>query len=315
MIIRRITVAYFSPTGNVKKAALSIGAAAVSAFGNSINSSVRDAVVFASGKTAGFEEYDFLRPEARMLQADTTNNCSEENFTAEERVLHFGEDELLIIGLPVYAGRLPNKILPFVQNAFKGSNTPCIPFVCYGNRSFGDALAELVMEMRNNSFVICGGGAIVSEHSFCPELATGRPDVFDLKFIGGYAGKICELIKEADGQDELIQIDKALEIPGNMPPGPYYTPLKEDGTPAVFLKAKPKTDTDKCDKCMECVSVCPFGSISSDDPADVPGICIKCQACVKVCHTGARYFDNEDFLSHKRNLAANYSRRLENLFL
>lgn len=304
MIIRRITVTYFSPTGNVKKAALRIGAAAVSVFGNTINSNVRDAVAFASGKTAGFEEYDFLRPDERS-----------ENDSAEEKTLCFGADELLIIGLPVYAGRLPNKILPFVQSAFKGSNTPCIPFVCYGNRSFGDALAELVMEMRNNGFVICGGGAIVSEHSFCHELAAGRPDYFDLKFIGGYAGKICELIKEADGPEELIQIDKALDIPGNMPPGPYYTPLKEDGTPAVFLKAKPKTDLEKCDKCMECVSICPFGSISRDDPADVPGICIKCQACIKVCHTGAKFFDDEAFLSHKRNLAANYTRRLENLFL
>ena len=301
MIIRKITVAYFSPTGNVKKAALKIGEAAAGVFEKTISSCVRDAVLFASGKITGFEEFDFLKPDERE--------------TYSEKELRFGNDELLIIGLPVFAGRLPNKILPFVQNAFKGDRTPCIPFVCYGNRSFDDGLAELVMEMRNNGFIVCGGGAIVSEHSFCSELAPGRPDYFDLLFISRYAMKVCELIKEADSSDDLLQIDRSLDVPGNMPPGPYYTPLKEDGTPAKFLKAKPKTDLDKCDKCMDCVSVCPFGSISHEDPSDVPGICIKCQACIKACHSGAKYFDDEDFLSHKMNLAANYKRRVENLFL
>lgn len=301
MIIRKITVAYFSPTGNVKKAALKIGEAAAAVFEKTISSCVRDAVLLASGKTAGFDELDFLKPDERETYSD--------------KELRFGSDELLIIGLPVFAGRLPNKILPFVQSAFKGEGTPCIPFVCYGNRSFDDGLSELVMEMRNNGFIVCGGAAVVSEHSFCPELAPGRPDDFDLMFIRKYAMKVCELIKEADSQDDILQIARSLDVPGNMPPGPYYTPLKEDGTPAKFLKAKPKTDAEKCDRCMDCVSVCPFGSIGPKDPAEVPGICIKCQACIKVCHAGAKYFDDEDFLSHQRVLAANYKRRVENLFL
>ena len=105
-------------------------------------------------------------------------------------------------------------------------------------------------------------------------------------------------------------------MPGNTPPGPYYTPLKEDGTPANFLKsAFPVTDEGKCDRCMKCANRCPMGSIDKTDPAAIKGICIKCQACVSVCPKNAKTFMDEEFLSHKRALASNYVRRAENVFI
>ena len=54
-----------------------------------------------------------------------------------------------------------------------------------------------------------------------------------------------------------------------------------DGQPAVFLKAKPKTDLSKCTKCGLCSTLCPMGSIDAADTSNITGICIKCQACVK----------------------------------
>ncbi len=80
----------------------------------------------------------------------------------------------------------------------------------------------------------------------------------------------------------------------------------EDGEPAKFLKAVPKTDGDLCDRCGICVSSCPMGSIDASDCRHVTGVCIKCQACVLKCPRQAKYFDDPDFLSHVRMLEKNF---------
>ena len=44
------------------------------------------------------------------------------------------------------------------------------------------------------------------------------------------------------------------------------------------------------------------------------GICIKCQACVKGCPTGAKYFADAAFCSHRAMLEQTYAKRRENEF-
>ena len=84
-----------------------------------------------------------------------------------------------------------------------------------------------------------------------------------------------------------------------------------DGEPKVFLKAKPKTDLDKCIHCGVCASLCPMGSINPDDVTEVVGVCIKCHSCVRNCPMGAKYFDDPAFLSHRAMLERDYTRRAE----
>ena len=55
----------------------------------------------------------------------------------------------------------------------------------------------------------------------------------------------------------------------------------------------------------------PMGSIPKDAPDTCTGICIKCHACIKACPAGAKYFDDEAFLSHVEMLKQNYQRRAE----
>lgn len=76
---------------------------------------------------------------------------------AREEAYQFQEDDLVVLGTPVYAGRVPNVLLPFLKTV-RGDHTPAIPVVVYGNRNFDDALAELRDILENQGF-LCGAAA------------------------------------------------------------------------------------------------------------------------------------------------------------
>ena len=233
------------------------------------------------------EVYDFTLPENRT------------------ETKTYGADQLVVFGTPVYAGRVPNKMLPIVQNNFKGEGALAVPVVTFGNRSYDNGLIELRNELENNGFHTIAGAAVVCEHVFSNKLAPGRPSEEDWEKISAFAKTVAEKV------NKMTEIPAPIAVRGEDPVGPYYTPLGTDGKPAVFLKAKPKTNEELCDKCGTCAKVCPVGSISMENLSEVNGICIKCQACIKKCPKGAMYFDDEAFLSHVAMLEQNYTRRAE----
>lgn len=55
-----------------------------------------------------------------------------------------------------------------------------------------------------------------------------------------------------------------------------------------------------------------MGAIDLKNTALVPGTCIKCQRCVRKCTKGAKYFDDEAFLSHVRMLEKTYAQPKDN---
>ncbi len=214
----------------------------------------------------------------------------------------FCEDELLIWASPVYAGRLPNKTVDFVKSALNGNGTLSIPVVLYGNRNFDNALSELTGIMKDNGCIPFAAAAIPARHVFSKSLNAGRPDAADFAVLNEF----CE--KAALALDASDLYAKNLIVPGEEHPEKYYVPKKENGEPAVFLKAVPKLNNSKCIFCGKCSVKCPMGSIEmkSSGPSWT-GICIKCQACVRSCPGGALSFDNEDFLSHVRMLEQSFS--------
>ena len=221
---------------------------------------------------------------------------------AREDARIYEPDELVVFGTPTYAGRIPNKLLPAVKELFT-DGTYAVALTTFGNRSFDDSLSELRSVLTENGFCVIAGAAIAAQHAFSETLAADRPDADDLARISAFAAAVCEKIKRGD--------DTPCSVRGRDPVGPYYTPRGLDGEPKVFLKAKPVTDKEKCRSCGLCAAGCPMGSISTQDYASVTGICIKCHACVKHCPVGAKYFDDEAFLSHKAMLERDYTRRAE----
>lgn len=272
MKIQSIKTVYFSATGNTKNVVKSIGE------------------TIARNLNLSYKEIDFTLPQAHKDSYE------------------FTKEELVIFGTPVYAGRVPNKVLPMIQGLFQGNDAFAVPVVTFGNRNYDNALIELRNELENNHFHTIAAGAFVAQHAFIDQLATMRPGKSDQEEIRGFAKRIVTIVEMIQ---TLGEIPKPVHVKGIEPIPPYYTPLGIDGKPAKFLKAKPKTKSN-CDHCDLCVKVCPMGSISLEDPTQIDGICIKCQVCVKKCPKHTKYFDDPAFLSHVEMLKRNYQRAVKN---
>ena len=189
-----------------------------------------------------------------------------------ETVFHFSADTLVIVGAPTYAGRLPNKISPDLRRILHGSGSPAVALVTYGNRAYENALAELFRVLTDGGMKPAAGAVCVCQHSIARALAAGRPNAEDCAEVRRFAAKAAERIQK----DEIVL---SPVVPGDADSS-YYIPTGTSGKPAKFLKSAPQTDPEKCDRCGRCAALCPMGSISSEDPSVVSGICIKCQACM-----------------------------------
>ncbi|MEJ2170573.1 MAG: 4Fe-4S binding protein [Desulfobacterales bacterium] len=200
---------------------------------------------------------------------------------AQETIPPFS-DELVIIGAPVYGGRLPADAINRLKQ-IKASKTLAIIIVVYGNRAFQDALLELKYLAIELGFNPIAGGAFIGEHSFATKdvpIANGRPDSLDIQMAMDFGAKIQDRITAL--QSPGAQMD--LEIPGRFP---------YEASGARSMAVSPVTKEDICTVCGTCASLCPTGAISiNGNVATKVKECIRCCACIKSCPTGARVMED-----------------------
>lgn len=270
MRVRNIWAVYFSATGTTERTVKTIAAAA------------------AQVLDAPWQAVSFTLPQERQEK------------------LQFCTGDLVFVATPVYAGRVPNVLLPFLTENIIGNGAMAVPVVLYGNRNYDDALMELRNILQANHFACVAGAAFVGEHSFSRVLAAGRPDAEDLALMEGFGEAVGRKVRRLEHTPET-----AVAVGGCDPIRPYYKPRDRQGNFINILKVKPVTDRDKCNGCGLCAEKCPMGSIRADNVAEVAGICIKCCACVKGCPAGAKYFTDEGYLYHQHELEEMYARRAE----
>lgn len=185
-------------------------------------------------------------------------------------VVNIGREELLVVGIPVYAGRVPAMAVDRIRR-FKGNGTPAMAVAVYGNRHYDDALLELHDILTDGGFRVVAAGAFIAQHCIFPKVGAQRPDSKDMEIIRDFAMQAKE--RALAGGTESI------EVPGNRP---YKVP----GGIAIW-----PTASKHCTACGKCASLCPTGAIDPKSPQGVDKEkCIKCGRCIVVCPQGVRRF-------------------------
>ncbi len=192
----------------------------------------------------------------------------------------FKEEDLLVIGFPVYADRLPTISKDIFEN-IRGNNTLALAIVSYGNRDYGDALLELKNNLKERGFKVLSAASIIGEHCLNTNVASGRPDKEDEIHIMKYANKVAKRIEDLESLDSL----KDINVKGDFP----YHPLKTQHTPYGDWK---------CIQCGICQEACPVDAIDKEDYKKTDSdICIFCGRCIQICPRNARDIKDESFLS------------------
>ncbi len=185
-------------------------------------------------------------------------------------VLNFDQDDIAVIAVPSYGGRVPATAAERLAKI--NGNQACCAVVCvYGNRAYEDTLIELSDIAKQSNFRVISAVSAIAEHSIMHQYAAGRPNQQDKEELCSFGMKILEKSKSCT--DDRLE----LQIPGNRP-------YKKSG--GVGLT--PKAD-NSCIGCGLCAEKCPTQAISRENIkiADSKK-CISCMRCVVQCPQSAR---------------------------
>jgi ferredoxin len=211
--------------------------------------------------------------------------------TPQERDSFSGQidGDLLIVGVPVYAGRIPS----FVQSPLSkvdGAGRWALPVAVCGNVRMGTCLAELCAILKRQGFTIPAAGNFVAQHSFeCEDfpIASGRPDQDDLRKAAEFGRRAVSKIAQ-NPEDITCEYGGKLYIR-------MYVSGSTEATGFVSMGAHHRAtirvsehNAKLCDDCGNCVEVCPTGSIDPESYLIEDETCIRCFACTSVCAPGAK---------------------------
>ena len=205
------------------------------------------------------------------------------------------EDDVAVIGVPSYAGRVPSYALSKLKK-IKGNGTKAILISSYGNRASEDTLIELFDAVKENGFLPIAGMELVAPHSIFKNVAANRPDGMDYK---DYANFKIAILKKLEGEASLAT------MPGNRP----YKEVKESTLVPIC--------TDSCVDCKACSISCPTKAISYDDVKITnPSLCIHCMRCTAVCKFDARVIEPSVYEAMSNRLMKAFEgRKPNNLYL
>ena len=214
---------------------------------------------------------------ARGLNQNTIEQIDVTKSNARNKGLQTSENDLLVVAVPVYLGRVPDLLSDWLHG-INADKTPTVCVVIYGNREYDDALLELkdILKKRGGTPIACA--AFIGEHSFSScdtPIAVCRPDATDISFAEKFGRKITERLQSISSIDRVSEI----KVPGNYP----YKNL-EDLLSVDFIAT-----SDNCKNCGDCAESCPAGAIDFIDYTLIDkGKCILCCACIKSCSENAK---------------------------
>jgi ferredoxin len=196
---------------------------------------------------------------------------------ARKQKLHTSEEDLLVVAVPVYMGRVPALLLEWL-NGITADGSPAVCIVVYGSRAYGDALIELEDILKKRGCVPIAGATYIGEHSYSSSeipIAESRPDEKDLQDARSFGQKIMEKLQSCTSLEHLSEKG----IPGNIPTEAAARIWDID-----FIAV-----SKECLQCGTCSEKCPVDAINATNSylADKTK-CITCCACIRNCPQHAR---------------------------
>lgn len=186
---------------------------------------------------------------------------------ADIQLPHIQEDDLAVIAMPVFAGRVPALAVERLRMV-KPHGAKCVVVAVFGNRAYDDALLEMKDIATEMGFRVIAAVAAVAEHSIIRKYGKGRPDADDMQKLRQFSA---DIMRKEESNDCTMP-----QVPGNHP-------YKKAG------KVPQPKGRRRCNRCGVCAQQCPVDAISLSDPKTVDTAkCISCMKCVSVCPTGAR---------------------------
>jgi len=201
----------------------------------------------------------------------------------------FSKDDFLIIGAPVYGGRIPG-ISKQRFKSLKGNQTPCVLVATYGNRHYDDALVEMSDLFEKNGFIVYGACALIGRHTY-GEIQVDRPNNEDLKQARDFIKTVYE---------RKLKIQTTLN--GN----------HHDDEKMNKGSFHPLTN-NQCVHCKICVNNCPVGAIL-EDCQTINDQCISCFRCIRNCPMEAKNMNEENYINFATKFTEKLKERKENEF-
>ena len=261
--LKRICSIYYSPTGTTRKTVAAI------ASGTGLNS--------------------------RQL---FENNLTFPEFA--DSLIDVEPEDLLVIGAPVYAGRIASEAFRRMEKIRFAAN-PVVLVAVYGNRHYDDALVDLREFALGQGLKPVAAGAFVGEHSYSNQkypIAIGRPDADDLASAKAFGSEIFA---------RFNKIEDLLNLPGLNLPGTVPLPERR-----VIPPAAAETIAERCVKCGKCQEICPTGAVYfAKGYKTKPELCTLCCACLKKCPQHARVINSDHLQMVRERLLADCVTRRE----
>lgn len=252
MVINKVNLIYFSPTGTSKR--------------------VSEAIV----EGTEIKELAVLDITLHPLNEDVL----------------FSATNLAVIAVPVYGGHVPPIAVERLQHIQGQNTPVLIVVVYGNRAYEKALVELDQLVTSRGFKVIAGGTFIGehSFSTEAHPIAKGRPDLSDLNLAVDFGKRVADKIASASDIETLYGIDVRRIKRPNQPFWPLFRfarklmKLRKSGVP--FPQTPYLKNEKACTQCALCVASCPTGAITLNATGGMsvdPEKCIKCCACVRAC--------------------------------
>ena len=212
------------------------------------------------------------RKVGHILSQGLGGTWEERDLTAPLEPVTLSQEDLVILSMPSYGGRVPAGSLKELAK-IEGNGAKVLLVCVYGNRAWEDTLTEMQDAVEARGLRCVAAVAAVAEHSLFRRYAAGRPDAEDAAELTAFAHKVREKLERDDCAVPALE-------------GAHGTYKQFGGVPF-----KPQ-GSEVCKTCGLCAAKCPAGAIDPADPRVTDeSKCISCMRCVAICPNHARDLD------------------------